>query len=65
MSTTKGAVDNDLARFGYKQQLQRTLSLFSTFGLAFSYISPVVGVYTLFGFGLTSSGPIFIWGKQI
>jgi hypothetical protein len=63
MSSTKNAEDsNDLARFGYKQQLQRTLNLFSTFGLAFSYISPVVGVYTLFGLGLTSSGGSFIWG---
>ena len=39
----------DLTQFGYKQQLKRTLTLFSTIGLAFSYISPVVGVYSLFG----------------
>lgn len=56
--------NDDLAKFGYKQQLFRTLNLFSTFGLAFSYISPVVGVYTLFGLGLCTSGPSFIWGIQ-
>jgi amino acid transporter len=50
-----------LEKFGYKQQLKRTLGLFSSFGLAFSYISPVVGVYSLFGFGLSTIGPVFIW----
>ena len=30
----------DLAKFGYKQELKRTLGLFSSFAVAFSYISP-------------------------
>jgi len=30
----------DLARFGYKQELRRTLGVFSSFAVAFSYISP-------------------------
>jgi hypothetical protein len=30
----------DLARFGYKQELKRGLGLFSSFAVAFSYISP-------------------------
>jgi hypothetical protein len=37
--------EQEIEKFGYKQTLERTLGLFSTFGLAFSYISPVVGVF--------------------
>ena len=52
----------DLARFGYKQELKRSLGLFSSFAVAFSYISPSTGIFTLFALGLTtitgcSSGP--------
>ena len=38
----------DLAGFGYKQELHRTLGLFSSFAAAFSYISPSTGIFTLF-----------------
>ena len=38
----------DLARFGYKQELKRTLGTFSSFAVAFSYISPSTGIFTLF-----------------
>ena len=50
-----------LAEFGYKQQLTRALGLWSNFSLGFTYLSPVVGVYTLFAFGLATAGPAFIW----
>lgn len=50
-----------LQRLGYKQELERTLNLFASFGIAFCYISPVVGVYTLFGYGLSTAGPAFVW----
>jgi amino acid transporter len=49
-----------LSGFGYRQELDRSLSLLSTFGLAFSYISPVVGVYTMFGLGICSGGAQFV-----
>jgi hypothetical protein len=35
--------ESDLARFGYKQELRRTLGVFSSFAVAFSYISPSTG----------------------
>jgi hypothetical protein len=35
-----------LASFGYKQQLTRALGLWNYFSLGFTYLSPVVGVYT-------------------
>ena len=52
---------NDLARFGYKQELKRSLGLFSSFAVAFSYISPSTGIFTLFALGLTTIGGVFIW----
>jgi amino acid transporter len=50
-----------LASFGYLQQLTRALGLWSNFSLGFTYLSPVVGVYTLFAFGLATAGPAVIW----
>ena len=46
----------DLARFGYKQELKRGLGLFSSWAVAFSYISPSTGIFTLFALGLTTLG---------
>src|SRR5260221_10621126 len=51
----------DLARFGYKQELKRSLGLFSSFAVAFSYISPSTGIFPLFALGLTTLGGVFIW----
>ena len=51
----------DLARFGYKQELKRSLGLFSSFAVAFSYISPSTGIFTLFSLGLITLGGVFIW----
>jgi amino acid transporter len=66
MNDTRTSGDSDsLAKFGYAQELKRTLGLLASFGIAFCYISPVVGVYTLFGYGLATGGPAFIWGLPI
>jgi len=51
----------DLASFGYKQELHRTLGTFSSFAAAFSYISPSTGIFTLFAVGLATVGGVFIW----
>ena len=51
----------DLAQFGYKQELKRGLGTFSSFAVAFSYISPSTGIFTLFALGLTTLGGVFIW----
>jgi len=55
----------DLERFGYKQELRRTLGVFSSFAVAFSYISPSTGIFTLFFLGLTTIGGVFIWSWPI
>ena len=51
----------DLAQFGYQQELKRQLGLGSSFAVAFSYISPSTGIFTLFALGLTTLGGVFIW----
>ena len=56
-----GADTDELARFGYKQELDRSLGLFSSFAAGFSYISIMTGVFELFFFGFYSGGPAFIW----
>src|SRR5213078_2371452 len=53
--------EHDLARFGYQQELKRSLGVFSSFAVAFSYISPSTGIFTLFALGLTTLGGVFIW----
>lgn len=50
-----------LARFGYRPELKRVLNLFENFSVAFCYISPVVGIYSLFAFGLGAGGPRYLW----
>lgn len=62
METDQTQADaRQLASFGYRQQLTRALGLWSNFSLGFTYLSPVVGVYTLFAFGLATAGPAMIW----
>lgn len=56
---------DDLASFGYQQELHRTLGFFSSFATAFSYISPSTGIFTLFALGLTTVGGVFIWSWPI
>ena len=50
-----------LAALGYKQELSRVLSFFDNFSVAFSYLSPMVGIYSLYVIGLGAGGPRYIW----
>ena len=50
-----------LADLGYKQELSRVLSFFDNFSVAFSYLSPMVGVYSLFVLGVGAGGPRYLW----
>src|SRR5438876_8137708 len=58
---TESADSADLAQFGYQQELKRSLGLGSVWAVAFSYISPSTGIFTLFALGLTTLGGVFIW----
>jgi amino acid transporter len=51
----------DLGRFGYKQELKRELGTFSSFAVAFSYISPSTGIFTLYFLGLAAVGGWLFW----
>src|SRR6266481_2731592 len=55
----------DLAKFGYKQELRRALGVYSSFAVAFSYISPSTGIFTLFILGIALAGPFFWWSWPI
>ena len=41
------------------------MSLWGNFALGFTYLSPVVGVYTLFSISLATGGPPFFWSYLI
>jgi urea carboxylase system permease len=51
----------ELAGFGYKQELDRSLGNFSSFAAGFSYISILTGMFELFGFGFAQAGPPVWW----
>lgn len=50
-----------LKSLGYDQELKRALGLFGSFAIQFSCIAISIGLYTLYGYGLTTSGPYMIW----
>ncbi|MFZ0040715.1 MAG: amino acid permease [Solirubrobacteraceae bacterium] len=56
---------DELAGFGYKQELDRSLGSFSSFAAGFSYISILTGVFELFGFGVLNAGPAVWWSWLI
>ncbi|ATR81220.1 MULTISPECIES: APC family permease [Pseudomonas] len=56
--------DSDAAQLralGYTSNFERSMSLWENFALGFTYLSPVVGVYTLFGLCLAAGGPPMFW----
>src|SRR3954467_15671145 len=57
------ATDDDarLASLGYTPQLSRVLGLFANFSVAFTYLSPMVGIYSLFLLGVGTGGPASLW----
>jgi amino acid transporter len=59
--TTASADDARLASLGYQPQLRRVLGLFANFSVAFTYLSPMVGIYSLFVLGVGTGGPAYLW----
>ncbi len=47
--------------FGYRQELRRTLRLFSVFAVAFSIISITTGIFLNYSFAYSQLGPVSIW----
>ena len=60
---TTGAVpdDEELTRFGYRQQFARSLRHFESFAVAFSFISITTGIFTTYAFALATGGTRSIW----
>ena len=61
--STAATVSDDarLESLGYQPQLNRVLGLFANFSVAFTYLSPMVGIYSLFVLGVGTGGPAYIW----
>jgi urea carboxylase system permease len=59
MSTVEDSAD--LATFGYRQELDRTLGSFSSFAAGFSYLSILTGLFQMFYLGFAAGGGAFIW----
>ena len=53
--------DARLESLGYKPQLNRVLGVFANFSVAFTYLSPMVGIYSLFALGVVAGGPRYVW----
>lgn len=60
-TTTPASDEQVLERFGYRQELKRSLGYFSAFALSFSVISVTTGLFANYGSGLQIGGPAFIW----
>lgn len=71
MSTTPAApaegpteIDEDaahLAALGYESRFERRMGFWENFSLGFTYLSPVVGVYSTFAVSFMVGGPTLIW----
>ncbi len=59
--SSTGRDASDLAGFGYRQRLDRTLGGFSSFAAGFSYLSILTGLPQLFYLGFGAGGPAFFW----
>jgi urea carboxylase system permease len=62
-SGASGATDDvaDLKKFGYNQQLTRTLGSFSAFAASFSALSLMTGIFQVWFIGFAFGGPAFFW----
>ena len=69
ISRSAGVLDADVAelhQLGYAQELRRRMGGFSNFAVSFTIISILSGCLTLYGYGLTTGGPVtMVWGWLI
>ncbi len=64
MKPDANAAERDSAQLealGYDSKFDRSMSMWANFSLGFTYLSPVVGVYTLFAFAFAAGGPPMFW----
>jgi amino acid transporter len=53
--------DEELHRFGYRQEFRRDLKRFTSFAIVFSFISVTTGIFATYGSVLSWGGPLGIW----
>lgn len=58
---THDADAEQLKALGYHSKFERSMSLWENFALGFTYLSPVVGVYSVFSIGMGAAGPPMFW----
>lgn len=60
---TPGQLEDDehLKVLGYEGKFNRSMTLWANFALGFTYLSPLVGVYSLLAVALSTGGPPSIW----
>ncbi|MBI3289101.1 MAG: amino acid permease [Elusimicrobia bacterium] len=62
MSTASHDADAEqLKALGYDSHFDRTMGFWENFSLGFTYLSPVVGVYSVFAMALRAGGPPMFW----
>src|SRR5258708_24840648 len=59
--TTAERDSAQLEALGHDSKFDRSMSLWANFALGFTYLSPVVGVYTVFAFAIATGGPPMFW----
>jgi amino acid transporter len=61
VSDTSAADTDHLKVLGYDEGFTRSMSLWANFALGFTYLSPLVGIYSIFALGLATGGPLAVW----
>ncbi len=61
LAHSAGSDAEQLRALGYVSNFDRTMSKWENFSLGFTYLSPVVGVYTVFATAFVSGGPPMWW----
>ncbi len=57
--------EDQLAALGYTSEFKRDMTPWANFALGFTYLSPVVGIYSLFAVALATAGPPMFWSLVI
>lgn len=50
-----------LKELGYESHFRREMRVWSVLALGFTYLSPLVGIYSLYTFAIDSAGPPAFW----
>jgi amino acid transporter len=59
------SADAQLAELGYEARFERKMGPWENFALGFTYLSPVVGVYSTLALALVAGGPPSVWSIVI